>query len=131
MRFACGCSLDEDGTRLESCSKPNSPWCDQPRAERECELQAWFLNYEQLGRAIGKMLDEKQQRYGDSFHHCDKILRILYPAGITLNQYHHVLYIARMLDKMFRLAQPGADPEDPIADMAGYSLLMTRKVEER
>jgi len=31
MRFSCGCSVDEDGTRLESCPKPGTKFCDHPR----------------------------------------------------------------------------------------------------
>src|SRR3990167_6262131 len=83
MRFPCGCAVDEDGTRLESCPKPGSLFCDKPRAEREMtDAPLWFVNYEAVGRTIGKLLDEKQKNYGDSFHRCPDVLKLLYPNGI-------------------------------------------------
>lgn len=74
MRFSCGCSLAEDGTRLESCPKPRSPWCtvqDGARGVEETErvnhpphyggadnpyevikvIEVWGLNYH-LGNAV-------------------------------------------------------------------------------
>ena len=84
--------------------------------------------YASLGHKVGCILDVKQTMYGDSFHKCGAVLRTLYPNGIPIEQYDNVLYIARMLDKMFRLATGNpADQEDPIKDMAGYSLLMCKK----
>lgn len=83
--------------------------------------------YEELGRQLGAMLDEKQQRYGDSFHRAKEVLQILYPNGIPVAHYHLMMFMCRSLDKWFRLATGGPDQEDPIADLAGYALLMSRR----
>lgn len=82
------------------------------------------MNYEEQGRRIGALLDTKQLRYGNSFGECHKIFEVLYPRGIPVAQYHHVLFMARVLDKMFRLATGGPDQEDPVMDIAGYALLL-------
>lgn len=68
MRFACGCSVDEDGTRLESCPKPGSSLCTvQPESDHVNHpahyggadnpyeaikvIEAWGLSY-CLGNAL-------------------------------------------------------------------------------
>lgn len=123
MRFACGCSRDETGQRVESCPKPGSGICT---AEREDSLELPGF-YEHAGAKLGKMLDEKQQRYGDSFHRAHEVLRILYPHGIPVEHYHLMMFMCRSLDKYFRLATGGPDQEDPINDLAGYALLMSQR----
>jgi len=100
--------------RRAAISAPNNLWSD---------AHNWFLNYESVGSAIGRMLDEKQQNYGDSFHKCPAVLKVLYPDGIPVDQYENVLWMARILDKLFRLAKGMPDAEDPIRDIAGYALL--------
>ena len=37
------------------------------------------MTYEQLGQEVGRLVDEKQAVYGDSFHKCGAFLRLLYP----------------------------------------------------
>lgn len=83
--------------------------------------------YEQLGAQLGQLLDAKQQRYGDSFHRAHEVLRILYPTGVPVEHYHLMMFMCRSLDKWFRLATGGPDQEDPVADLAGYALLMSRR----
>ena len=90
-----------------------------------------MMTYEQVGQQIGRLLDEKQRNYGDSFHRCPDVLAVLYPHGIPVNQYANVLYFARMLDKMFRLAHGQPDSEDPLQDIAGYALLRCKNQEVR
>jgi len=79
--------------------------------------------YEALGRAIGALVDVKNAQYGDAFHKTGKILAILYPEGVTPEQYDDMLAVVRVLDKLFRIANGKQGNEDPWQDIAGYGLL--------
>ena len=82
--------------------------------------------YETLGTEIGKLVDEKNKAYGQSFSKAGEILRVLYPGGVKPCQYDDMLAIVRILDKLFRIATHGEqDPmkESPFVDVAGYGLL--------
>ena len=86
--------------------------------------------YAQLGLEIGKLVDEKQIAYGDSFGKAGGILKILYPNGITPEQYNDMLAIVRVIDKQFRIAhKKNAFGESPWRDIAGYGLLATAREE--
>ena len=86
------------------------------------------IDYERLGKAVGKLVAEKQQAYGDSFSKSHQILRALYPEGIDPEQYMDVLTICRVVDKLFRLAtDPTYGDESPWRDICGYSLLSMGK----
>ena len=78
--------------------------------------------YETMGRAIGRLVEEKQDLY--SFGKSGDILRILYPQGIGPDQIDDALCIARIVDKLFHIAS-GKDTlgESPYRDIAGYGLL--------
>ena len=80
--------------------------------------------FEKIGQEIGKLVDEKQIAYGDSFGKSGKILEILYPNGIKANQYDDMLALVRIIDKLFRIAtDKDALGENPFQDIAGYGLL--------
>jgi hypothetical protein len=86
------------------------------------------VNYEDLGKAVGKLVAEKQAAYGDSFSKSQLILKVLYPDGIEPDQYMDVLTICRVVDKLFRLAtDPTYGDESPWRDICGYSLLSIGK----
>ena len=81
-------------------------------------------DYAELATEIGDLVTEKQEAYGDSFGRSGAVLREMFPNGIKPNQYNDVLTIARILDKLFRVAnQPDAFGESPYRDIAGYALL--------
>lgn len=81
-------------------------------------------NYEEIGTQIGKLVQEKNEAYGDSFGQACKILDVLYPAGIKPNQYRDALAITRVIDKLFRLAnKKDAFGESPWRDICGYAIL--------
>lgn len=87
--------------------------------------------YEDIGAEIGRLVDKKQKAYGRSFDHVGKILGILFPSGIRLDQYDDLGGIIRSLDKFFRIAiSKKAFGEDPWQDVAGYALLMNRELLE-
>jgi len=50
------------------------------------------------------------------------------PNGIQVDQYDDLLTIARILDKLFRIANdPDAFEENPYQDIVGYALLAMRR----
>ena len=81
-------------------------------------------NYEIIGNEIGKLVQEKNEAYGDSFGQACKILEVLYPNGIQPPQYRDALAITRVIDKLFRLAnKKDAFGESPWRDICGYAIL--------
>lgn len=80
--------------------------------------------YKNKGAEIGSLVDEKQVAYGDSFNKAGEVLKILYPNGVTLEQYTDMLTVVRVVDKLFRIAnKKDAFGENPYSDIAGYGLL--------
>lgn len=80
--------------------------------------------FETIGKRIGALVDDKNKAYGDSFGQSHRVLEVLYPHGILPHQYKDLLYVVRVLDKLFRIATaPGAFKENPKEDIAGYSIL--------
>tara|TARA_R100001244_G_scaffold123476_1_gene93145 strand:+ start:565 stop:915 length:351 start_codon:yes stop_codon:yes gene_type:complete len=80
--------------------------------------------FSELGDAVGDLVHDKQRAYGDSFGRSGECLRQMFPKGIDTDQYDDLLTIARILDKLFRLANdPSAFDENPYRDIVGYALL--------
>ena len=81
-------------------------------------------NFEKIGEKVGKLVQEKQEAYGDSFGRSGECLRQMFPYGIKVDQYDDVLTIVRILDKLFRIANnPNAFDENPYQDIVGYGML--------
>ena len=77
-----------------------------------------------LANAEGNVVAAKQEAYGDSFGKSGECLRQMYPDGIAPEQYDDLLTVARILDKLFRIANnPTAFDENPYQDIVGYGLL--------
>jgi len=90
-----------------------------------------MTDYEKLGKELGKLVADKQKNYGDSFGKSGNVLRELYPNGIAVSQYNDVLTIARIVDKLFRIAtNKEAYGENPYKDLCGYALLAMGKHKE-
>jgi hypothetical protein len=88
--------------------------------------------YQELGREVGALVDEKQAAYGDSFGRSGEVMRILYPQGITPEQMDDALAVVRVVDKLFRIATDrDALGESPWRDIAGYGLLGDEQVERQ
>lgn len=89
------------------------------------------LNYEEIGRNLGKLVADKQQAYGDSFGKSRHVLEVLFPDGVKPDQYRDLLCITRIIDKLFRLAtKPDYNQESPYLDIMGYGLLGYAKSQE-
>jgi hypothetical protein len=83
-----------------------------------------MINYESIGQKIGRLVDEKNVAYGDSFHQSHRVLEVLYPNGVGVEQYKDLLFVARVIDKLFRIASNKyAFGESPYKDLAGYGIL--------
>ena len=81
-------------------------------------------NFAEIGNKVGKLVSDKQRAYGDSFGRSGECLRQMFPDGIKTEQYDDLLTIARILDKLFRIANnPSAFDENPYQDIVGYGLL--------
>ena len=80
-------------------------------------------NYEETGKEIGKLVESKQQQYGDSFGKSGDFLKILYPDGIQPDQYKDMLAVVRIFDKQMRIANGNQGDEDSYSDIVGYGLL--------
>lgn len=80
--------------------------------------------YREIGEEIGRLVQEKNEAYGDSFGQACRILEVLYPRGIHPAQYRDALAITRVIDKLFRLAnKKDAFGESPWRDICGYAIL--------
>lgn len=80
--------------------------------------------FEKLANGIGKLTDEKNKAYGDSFAQAGDFLRLLFPLGVPPDKYTDMLAIIRIFDKLKRIAtDKDALGESPYADICGYGLL--------
>jgi hypothetical protein len=84
------------------------------------------IKYKLIGEAVGKLVDEKNKAYGDSFNKAGDFLKILYPNGVQPEQYKDMLAIVRVFDKQMRIAtNKDAFGENPWNDITGYGILMS------
>jgi len=89
-------------------------------------IEAPTRKHEKAGASIGRLVDEKNKAYGDSFAKAGDILKLLYPYGAFHDQFNDLLAITRIIDKLFRVAtHRKGDPmgENPWMDIAGYAIL--------
>ena len=81
-------------------------------------------SFMEIGYNIGKLVQEKNEAYGDSFAQSCKILEVLYPDGVPVEKYRDMLGIIRVIDKLFRIAtKKDALGESPWTDVTGYGIL--------
>lgn len=78
-------------------------------------------------QTLGELVVHKNVAYGNTAACTSAMLRALYPHGVPVAAYQHMLLVVRILDKLARIAvaSGGADldDEDPFRDIAGYGLL--------
>lgn len=84
-------------------------------------LESKFMN---IATDLGKLLEVKNEAYGNAFVKITEILSILYQDGIKPEQYKDLGLVIRILDKLCRIAKDN-DPlgESPFQDIAGYAIL--------
>ena len=87
---------------------------------------------QELAEDVAKLVVEKQAAYGDSFGRSGNVLREMYPNGVEPRNFDEMLTIARILDKLFRIAtDPNYGGESPYRDIMGYALLGMERAESR
>lgn len=89
--------------------------------------------YTQEAINLAELITKKQIAYGDSFGRSKYIIEVLYPKGISPEQYQDALAVIRIIDKLFRIANDKFSmAEDPWQDIAGYALLsLVRQLDDR
>ena len=80
---------------------------------------------------IAELIISKHKSYGGASDKTGDILKLLYPNGIKVEQYDTINHIARILDKLGRIASgnKGAFEENPWNDLVGYALRAKLKEE--
>lgn len=79
--------------------------------------------FESLATEVGKLVDEKNRAYGDSFMKAGEFLKILYPNGIPPEKYIDALCIVRMFDKFLKLTTGSNNLPEPVRqDIIGLSI---------
>jgi len=122
-----GC--ERDGHSLIHCSDcivEDAAEChvlEQKLVEKPKQNARLPSRYEEIAQQVAILVEKKQYQYGDSFGNADKILKILYPHGISVDQYQDLLTIVRIVDKLFRIARGDQGEESAWQDINGYSLL--------
>jgi len=77
-----------------------------------------------LAQEIGELTAQKNESYGQTAVYAGEILKVLYPDGVRPEQYNDMLLIARVIDKLGRIAnRKDAFGENPWLDIAGYGLV--------
>ena len=90
------------------------------------------MTYSELAEQVGKLVEEKNAAYGNSFFTSGEALKLLYPHGVSPEQYGDVLTLVRIWDKMMRIAtKKDAFGESPYKDIVGYGLLGASRIEAR
>jgi hypothetical protein len=85
-----------------------------------------------VAQEIAGLVVQKNEAYGDSYAKSAEILRVLYPDGISPEQYEDVLGMARLIDKQFRIANhKDAFAESPWRDICGYGLIASASAEAK
>jgi hypothetical protein len=88
------------------------------------ERKKQMNRYAQEAINLAELVTKKQITYGDSFGQSKRILEVLYPKGISPEQYQDAMAMIRIIDKLFRIANKKfAFEENPWQDIAGYALL--------
>lgn len=86
--------------------------------------------FEEIGASVGRLVDQKNKAYGNSFHKCAEYMMLLYPNGIKPEQYKDMLGLVRDFDKNMRIVtRRDALGENPWEDKCGYSILMLSEVD--
>lgn len=79
--------------------------------------------FQEIAQEIGKLVEEKNAAYGNSYIVTAEALKLYYPEGIEPSQYTDALLIVRISDKIARIAnRKDAFGESPYRDIAGYGI---------
>jgi hypothetical protein len=90
-------------------------------------------SFHEIAALQADLLEKKDRAYGSSFNKTADHLKILFPDGIVDDQYQHMMFIIRVLDKLARIANSSLLPPeegclDAYLDINGYSILGIKKI---
>ncbi len=99
------------------------------------------MSFEKHGQELGKLIDMKQEAYGDSITKTNELLKVFmqdYDNGdgtytIPKSLLKHIGLMVRVLDKQNRIfSNPDGDlmSESPYMDLSGYGMLGERMSNE-
>lgn len=74
------------------------------------------------------VFNKKSEEYGDTDLKVGRMMDILYPEGVPLEQYGDFLFSLKILEKISRLSSKNISEEaraDLMQDLAGYGILGT------
>jgi len=83
--------------------------------------------FERIAAEIGKLVTEKNAAYSNSAEKTARILEILFPSGVSVEQYKYMQLITRICDKLARLSN--GHIKDSGEDIAGYGILIAAMAE--
>ena len=87
-------------------------------------MEAIINKWDSIALEVATLVKAKNAAYGDSWNKSGEFLRLLYPNGVTPENYKNMLVLVRIFDKMMRIATDNdAFGEDPFKDVLGYCLL--------
>ncbi|MDO6451742.1 hypothetical protein [Oceanobacillus profundus] len=89
------------------------------------------MNYSEIGKRIGELVEVKNRQYGSAFDKSGDFLKILFPNGIKPEQYKDMLGIVRVFDKQMRIAHGNQGNENAWNDIAGYGILKSVKEDDQ
>lgn len=79
--------------------------------------------FDPLCTDLSKLLWEKRQSYGsNNLTGTGDFFKLLFPEGIPPERFQDALILARMFDKMSRIARGTQGQEDAWQDLAGYAV---------
>lgn len=82
------------------------------------------MTFNEIAKELGELVTEKNAAYGSAFQVSGDVLRLFYPDGVKPEQYKDLLLVARICDKLMRIAsRKDAFGESPYKDIAGYAIL--------
>ena len=87
--------------------------------------------FKDIASETAEILEIKNRAYGNSFNKTTEFLKLLFPDGVVDDQYCHLMYIIRVLDKIGRIANSSLLPPeegvvDAYKDINGYTTLMLK-----
>lgn len=88
-------------------------------------------SFRDIAVETAEILEIKNRAYGNSFNKTSEFLKLLFPDGVVDDQYCHLMYIIRVLDKIGRIANSSLLPPeegiiDAYKDINGYTTLMLK-----
>ena len=80
--------------------------------------------YTDTANEVALRVKAKNESYGAAYAKSGEFLNLLYPDGITPEQYTDALLLVRIFDKQMRIAnRKDAFGENPYQDIMGYGLV--------